>query len=83
MIRCFIRNDTDRRVKSEILQASNRIMKQEAEAKSTFIRHVFHEMRTPLHVLSTFLSSFNPTAEDFEEMRHHTGMTISKKTYIL
>ena len=48
-------------------------MKKEADAKSTFIRHVFHEMRTPLHVLSTFLSSSNRSDEDFEEMRHHTG----------
>ena len=48
-------------------------MRKEAEAKSTFIRHVFHEMRTPLHVLSTFLSCFNPTVEDFEEMKYHTG----------
>lgn len=61
-------------MKEEILLASNRIMKKEAEAKSTFIRHVFHEMRTPLHVLSSFLGSFNPTAEDFEEMKLHTGV---------
>ena len=60
-------------MKEEILLASNRIMQKEADAKSTFIRHVFHEMRTPLHVLSTFLSSSNPSDEDFEEMRHHTG----------
>ena len=43
--------------------------------------HVFHEMRTPLHVLSTFLNCFGASAEaktddeflqlkdDFEEMR--------------
>lgn len=74
--RCFIRNDTDRRVKEEILMASNRIMAEEADAKGAFIRHVFHEMRTPLHVLSTFLNSVNPSAEDFEEMRHHTGAII-------
>ena len=71
--RCFIRNDSDRRVKEEILLASNRIMRKEADAKSTFIRHVFHEMRTPLHILSTFLTSCNHTIEDFEEMKHHTG----------
>jgi signal transduction histidine kinase len=72
-IRCFIRNDTDRRVREEILLVSNRIMKKEAEAKSTFIRHVFHEMRTPLHVLSNFLGIMSPSPEDFDEMRHHTG----------
>ena len=56
--------------------ASNRIMKQEAIAKSAFIRHVFHEMRTPLHILSSYLNSFTPSAEDLDEMRHHTGKTI-------
>ena len=54
-------------------------MRKEADAKSAFIRHVFHEMRTPLHVLSTFLSSCNPTAEDFEEMKHHTGTLMNHK----
>ena len=56
--------------------ASNRIMAEEADAKGAFIRHVFHEMRTPLHVLSTFLNSVSPSAEDFEEMRHHTGARL-------
>lgn len=81
--RCFIRNDTDRRLKEEILLASNRIMKKEAEAKSAFIRHVFHEMRTPLHVLATFLHSYNPSPEDFQEMQHHTGSSTTNVTLII
>jgi hypothetical protein len=48
-------------------------MKQEAEAKSTFIRHVFDEMRPPLCLMSSFLSTLNPTAEAFNEMKLHTG----------
>ena len=80
--------------------AENRIIKQEAIAKSsfirynvflsfcniivlspyfqhftfTFIRHVFHEMRTPLHVLSTFLNCFHTSFDakadkDFTELK--------------
>lgn len=49
-----------------------KIMIRNAEKKEHFIRHVFHEIRTPLHVLSNYLSSFSfPSLEEQREMRHH------------
>lgn len=49
-----------------------KIILRNAEKKEHFIRHVFHEIRTPLHVLSNYLSSFSfPSLEEQREMRHH------------
>jgi signal transduction histidine kinase len=72
-IRCFSRNDTERRLEEELLEVQNKISKENAKAKATFIRNVFHEIRTPLHALSSFFSNPNPLREEFVEMKHHTG----------
>jgi signal transduction histidine kinase len=72
-IRCFTRNDTNRRIEEEVLEAQNKINRENAKAKAVFIRNVFHEIRTPLHALSSFFSNPNPLREEFIEMKHHTG----------
>jgi len=74
--RCFLRNDTDRKVREHVLLESNRIMKIEGDAKSAFIAHVFNEMRSPLNTLSNFFNS-NPAAHDFDQMKTHTDLTLS------
>jgi signal transduction histidine kinase len=72
-IRCFSRNDTNRRIEEEVLEAQDKINIENAKVKAIFIRNVFHEIRTPLHALSSFFSNPNPLREEFVEMKHHTG----------
>jgi PAS domain S-box-containing protein len=54
--RCFIRNDNERRVREAVLETDRRLTEAAAKAKDKFIRRVFHEVQTPLHVLSGMMS---------------------------
>ena len=65
--------DKNRKIKEEQLAATVKLAKKHAESKATFIRNLFHEIRTPMHVLSSFFSDKDPSREDFEDMKHHTG----------
>eukprot|EP01038_Epipyxis_sp_PR26KG_P004408 gene4408-6234_t len=47
--RCFIRNDTERKVKEAFNNAIRNKAETVAIAKNSFIRKVFHEIKTPLH----------------------------------
>eukprot|EP00596_Hydrurales_sp_CCMP1899_P005116 CAMPEP_0119041318 /NCGR_PEP_ID=MMETSP1177-20130426/11544_1 /TAXON_ID=2985 /ORGANISM="Ochromonas sp, Strain CCMP1899" /LENGTH=771 /DNA_ID=CAMNT_0007007269 /DNA_START=1030 /DNA_END=3345 /DNA_ORIENTATION=- len=70
--RCFIRNDTDRHIKAMVLAAETALTKKNEEARNTFIRNVFHEIRTPLHSVWSFFDNPEPTKQDFIEMKHQT-----------
>ena len=67
-------------MRQEVEDAQLLIKKRNEEAKAAFIRHVFHEIRTPLHVLSSFFSYPDPSRDDFEDMKHHTGSSPSLLT---
>lgn len=55
--RCFIRDDTERRIREAIQQAEMNQIRLAAEAKDRFIRKLFHEIRTPMHIISSSFSS--------------------------
>jgi signal transduction histidine kinase len=74
--RCFIRNDLDRRVSEAITTIEKRNVAASAAAKDRFIRRVFHEIRTPLHIMTGCFPSSDSNgmaAEDLEELKKHTG----------
>ena len=74
-VRCFVRSDTSRQLKQDLLESKIKVARNHVQSKSAFIRNVFHEIRTPMHVLTSFFSESDPSREDFEDMRHHTGET--------
>lgn len=76
-----MRDDKSRRLKEEETAASMKLMKKHTESKATFIRNLFHEIRTPMHVLSSFFSEKDPSREDFEDMKHHTGKYVQYVRY--
>ena len=73
-----MRLDKDQKVRDLLDEMKKKLDRNHAEAKATFIRDVFHEIRTPMHVLSSFFSDTDPSREDFEDMKHHTGTTNQK-----
>ena len=57
--RCFIRDDTDRRIKEALAALEIKKSLEAQQNKDTFVRRVFHELRTPLQVrLPSFLTPF-------------------------
>lgn len=71
--RCFMRPDPHYYIRAKSIQEKNKLSRKHAESRTAFIRNVFHEIRTPMHVLSNFFSDSNPSRQDFDDMRHHTG----------
>ena len=63
-----MRLDKDQKVRDLLDEMKKKLDRNHAEAKATFIRDVFHEIRTPMHVLSSFFSDTDPSREDFEDM---------------
>jgi hypothetical protein len=55
--RCFIRNDVDRRIQDAIYNENVKKTVLMSAAKDKFIRKIFHEIKTPLHILSSSLQS--------------------------
>ena len=55
--RCFIRDDTGRKVREARLEERHRSVVEMAKAKDKFMRKVFHEIKTPCHLLSSVLDS--------------------------
>ena len=53
--RCFIRDDTGRKVREARLEEQHRSAVETARAKDKFMRKVFHEIKTPCHLLSSVL----------------------------
>jgi PAS domain S-box-containing protein len=53
--RCFIRDDTGRKVREARLEERHRSVVEMAKAKDRFMRKVFHEIKTPCHLLSSML----------------------------
>lgn len=66
--RCFIRNDTERRIRDAVNESTINQAKQLAQSKDNFIRRIFHEIRTPMHVVSTCFQSQVITKDDVREM---------------
>ena len=54
--RCFIRDDTQRKIREARLEESARKESEIAEAKDIFVRKTFHELLTPCHVLKSLLT---------------------------
>ena len=71
--RCFIRPDKHFELREKLSRDKNKLSRKHTESRTAFIRNVFHEIRTPMHALSDFFCDLNPTREDFEDMKHHTG----------
>jgi signal transduction histidine kinase len=59
--------------KARIVHDNKVLARKHTESRTEFVRNVFHEIRTPMHVLSNFFCDSNPSREDFEDMKHHTG----------
>ena len=55
--RCFIRDDTGRKVREARLEERHRSVVEMAKAKDKFMRKVFHEIKTPCHLLSSVLDN--------------------------
>ena len=46
--------------------------------QDSFIRRVFHKMRTPLHVICNSLSVNEVTLEELSEVRYHAGVSVTQ-----
>jgi CheY-like chemotaxis protein len=53
--RCFIRDDSERRLKELAREMELRASKESSAAKSKFISRLFHEIRTPMHIVDASL----------------------------
>jgi signal transduction histidine kinase len=54
-IRCFVHADTERRIVDAINKENMKKNTIINTAKDKFIRKIFHELKTPLHILSNSL----------------------------
>ena len=71
-----MRSDSYYDSKARILHDNKVLARKHTESRTEFVRNVFHEIRTPMHVLSNFFCDTNPSREDFEDMKHHTGNVL-------
>eukprot|EP00601_Ochromonadales_sp_CCMP2298_P009482 CAMPEP_0173244726 /NCGR_PEP_ID=MMETSP1142-20121109/16289_1 /TAXON_ID=483371 /ORGANISM="non described non described, Strain CCMP2298" /LENGTH=473 /DNA_ID=CAMNT_0014176605 /DNA_START=22 /DNA_END=1439 /DNA_ORIENTATION=- len=81
--RCFIRNDNERIVREAVLETDRRVTAAATAAKDKFIRRVFHEVQTPLHVLSGMLGggtgegpSLSLTEQDLYEVNRTLDVVL-------
>lgn len=54
--RCFIRDDNERRIREAVFKTKMDSLAMLMNAKDSFIRRMFHEIKTPLHAIQTSLS---------------------------
>lgn len=54
-ISCFVRDDTERRIQKAVDEAERNKLSLVSAAKDKFIRRIFHEIRTPLHMMQRSL----------------------------
>ena len=66
--RCFIRDDTARKVREARLQERVRQEAAVAEAKGRFLRKVFHEIRTPCHLLAGAVAAYDGPRDAFTDI---------------
>lgn len=59
--RCFIRDDTERRMRDLGREMELRASKETSAAKSKFIGRLFHEIRTPMHIVDSSLQEVAQT----------------------
>jgi signal transduction histidine kinase len=76
--RCFIRNDNERRVREAILETDKRCTLLASKAKDKFIRRIFHEIRTPLHVMSGILNTADTQLlkNDINDLSRNLGTLV-------
>uniref|UniRef100_A0A6U6BI43 Histidine kinase n=1 Tax=Guillardia theta TaxID=55529 RepID=A0A6U6BI43_GUITH len=70
--RCFIRDDTGRKIREERLRVTREKEQQLAKAKDIFVRKTFHEIRTPCHILWNHVAILE---EQMKEMKLATSFT--------
>jgi PAS domain S-box-containing protein len=61
--RCFIRDDTSRKVREERLRVTREKELELTKAKDVFFRKIFHEIRTPSHVLANSMAALQTWME--------------------
>jgi PAS domain S-box-containing protein len=79
--RCFIRDDTQRKIREARLEEQARKDSEIAEAKDIFVRKTFHELLTPCHLLKSLLSGHMDC--DSERQRQSYMRDISNQVYRL
>ena len=72
-ILCYLRDDIEK-IK-EITE--EKCMMRSSLFQDTFIRRVFHKMRTPLHVICNSLGVSEVTLEELSEVRYHAGVCVT------
>jgi len=65
--RCFIRDDTARKIREARLSEMAIRDRELVEQKSAFVRKTFHEIRTPCHLLRHLLSNFEDVTSEYEK----------------
>ena len=83
--RCFIRDDTQRKIEEEIKAMELKHMKNLNDGKDTFIRRIFHDIKTPLHIIShsvsdmedSFRQKIIPKIDDFKFIHQNIDSIVS------
>ena len=73
-ILCYLREDVAKL--KEITE--EKCMMRSSFFQDSFIRRVFHKMRTPLHVICNSLSVNEVTLEELSEVRYHAGVSVTQ-----
>ena len=76
-ILCYLRDDVD---KLKLL-TEERCNTKATRSQETFIRRVFHKLRTPLHVICNSLGVNEVTLEELSEVRYHAGTYLLHVNY--
>ena len=71
--RCFIRDNAERRIQETLHEMELKSIKAAAEGKDQFMRRVFHEIKTPLHVFNGFTTDLH---ERIKAVTNGTDETI-------
>jgi PAS domain S-box-containing protein len=80
----FVRDISERKQKESELEAAKRNAELASEAKSRFLAHMSHEIRSPLNVVLGALELLKGSALDGEqleqvELAHHWGLSLSQQ----
>ena len=89
--RCFIRDDTERRIQAAVAEAEMNKLSLVSAAKDKFVRRIFHEIRTPLHIMYSALknhidenaSNLRPLSEHSADLRNQVSAAYYKSRHIL
>jgi len=79
--RCFIRDDTSRKVREERLRVTREKELELAKAKDVFFRKIFHEIRTPSHILAHSISAVGAWVESNADEHGKASMAIVSKDW--